>query len=100
MKDQKPKVEIGVYSIGKAVFLYFDEMPYDDLVYYLLNNTKTFSFQANEDFDRICIMGTDFLYTLIELFFNGEIVYKKEENPFFPKKFYIKNLSDEKILFL
>ena len=44
-------------------------------------------------------MGTDFLCTLIKNFFNGEIVYKTEESPFFPKKFYIKNLSDDRFYF-
>ena len=34
MKDQKQKVEVGVYSMGKAVYLYFDQMPYDDLMHY------------------------------------------------------------------
>ena len=99
MKDQKQKVEVGVYSIGKAIYLYFDQMPYDDLMHYLLDKTENFHFVANEDFNRICIIGTDFLYTLIDYFFNGETVYKREENPFFPEEFEIQNLNDDKLYF-
>ena len=54
----------------------------------------------NKKFDRICTVGTNLLFPKIDDFFNGKIVFKREENPFYPKQFEIKSLRDDRWFFL
>ena len=88
--NKEKKVEIGVYSIRNAIFLYLDinQVKRKELIDYLSEEIGVLV--GYKKFDRICIVETNLLYPKIDDFFNSKTVFRREENPFFPKQFEIK----------